>query len=147
MTDSPKETLEKSRADLLAALDSKIGEMPEWKAFRAIDSALMAWQPTIAVKNIRIVEKVPPRRAQSYTDLAVQALEAAKRPLSSDEYMDFVRSRRVIGGDLKQIKISATSALSKDPRFVNIPWRNGRAWWLSGQPIPLDGPSLEELMR
>lgn len=128
---------------IAAALDVKIGNMPEWQAFRAIDRALLALeleQPA-APKVEPQADRKPRIRINGehvpYMTLAVQALEEAGKPVTTIKLMEFIAARRPLSGnDPIKAKIVVQSSLSKDKRFKSVPWEGFRAWWYADKPVP-----------
>lgn len=130
---------------IAAALDAKIGHMPEWQAFRHLDRALLALEaeqpedsPTLKIipKPLRIRVRpngVPP----SYMSLADQALSETGKPIPTDKIVDYIAQHRPLSGDdPAKAKIVIQSSLSKDKRFKSVPWDGRRAWWYADKPIP-----------
>jgi hypothetical protein len=130
---------------IAAALDAKIGNMPEWQAFRHLDRALLALEaeqpeqpPTPAAipqrPRIRVrLNAAPP----SYMSLADQALTETGKPISTARMLDYIAERRPLSGDnIAKAKIVVQSSLSKDKRFKSVPWEGKRAWWYADKPLP-----------
>jgi len=137
-TKTAKSETMQAREAMAAVLDAKIGNMPEWKAFRAIDRALLALeteQPStlpLLARKARI-NGAPP----SYTSLADQALTETGKPVSTNKIMEFIGKRRALSsGDPAKAKIVVQSSLSKDKRFKSVPWEGARAWWYTDKPLP-----------
>ncbi len=135
---SPKSELMHAQEALAAVLDAKIGNMPEWKAYRAIQRALMA---TDAQSNgvtpyepIRTRHK--PGEPLSYTALTDAALKERGKPIPTPALIEFIGRHRDIGSDAERAKINITSTLSKSPAFVSVAWEGGRAWWYADRPVP-----------
>ena len=126
---------------IAAALDAKIGNMPEWKAFRAVDRALLALdteQPPTINPSPQTARKVRINGGQpSYMSLADQALTESGKPVTTTKLMEFIGKRRVLSsGDPAKAKIVVQSSLSKDKRFKSVPWEGTRAWWYADKPLP-----------
>ena len=138
-----------AKNELLAAheamslvLDAKFANVPEWKAFRAIDRALLALEleqgnvvkrPEPAPQRVRLrLLDGPP----SYNALTEQALQEKGKPIATSDLIDFIGKHRNLGLDLDKAKINVTSGLSKSDKFKSVPWEGGRAWWFANQPVP-----------
>jgi len=133
-----------AREAIAAALDAKIGNMPEWQAFRAADRALLALalsQPS-ASKSIPIPRprlRINDGAPIPYMTLADKALTEADKPLTTAEVVDYIGKHRPLPnppGDRQRVKITIQSSLSKDERFRSVPWQGGRAWWYANRPVP-----------
>ena len=125
---------------IAAALDAKIGNMPEWRAFRAVDRALLALEAETppatattpqAARKTRI-NGAPP----SYMSVADQALAETGKPITTAKLMEFIGKRRTFSGNPAKAKIVVQSSLSKDQRFKSVPWEGARAWWYADKPVP-----------
>jgi hypothetical protein len=135
-----KDEMMQAHEAMAAVLDAKFRTVPEWRAFRAIDRALLALEvaPSSAVRmpphiaNRRRPEGAPP----SYTSLADQLIGETGKPVPTNEIMAFIASKRSIGSDRDRAKVTVQSSLSKDKRFKNVAWEGGRAWWYADRPIP-----------
>jgi hypothetical protein len=148
---SAKAELKKAHDELAAILDIKLAEMPEWRAFRAVNRALIAIddvslterarQEGFAVKTgadgVRRIRLLP-----TYARLTEQAIGEFNRPVTTTEVMDYIGKRRTLDDDHEKAKINVTSSLSKSDRIESVPWRGGRGWWLKGRPIPAPDPEL-----
>jgi hypothetical protein len=125
---------------MAAVLDSKIGNMKEWQAFRAIDRALLALEQPTIIGVSQTGHKVRPQRdgaSPSYMSLAYQALTEADKPVPTDKIMEFISARRPLSGDdPAKAKIVVQSSLSKDSRFKSVPWEGKRAWWFTDRGLP-----------
>jgi len=130
---------------IAAALDAKIGNMPEWKAFRAVDRALLALEAERPMPagpaSLKITSQIKRRRLNggaylSYMALADQALKQAGKPVSTPGIVDYISKHRPLLGDPDKAKIVIQSSLSKDKRFESVPWEGRRAWWYADKPIP-----------
>jgi len=133
---SSKSELWEARSDLMSALDEKLRNLPEWRAFRAIDR--------LAFAAISPAESKPGKKrgrksaGRSYGDLGVAAIKSAAAPQPTNTIMEYVIARRGMGSDPKKAKTNVQSALSRDSRIESIPWHGGRAWWLVGLEPPKD---------
>jgi hypothetical protein len=143
-TKTAKDEMLSAHEAIASVLDAKIGNMPEWKAFRAIDRALLALDAAHLVASPPVIPS--PRinlRARingaplSYMSLADQALAEAGKPVPTDKIMDFISARRPLSGDdPAKAKIVVQSSLSKDKRFKSVPWDGRRAWWYADRAVP-----------
>jgi hypothetical protein len=69
--------------------------------------------------------------------LVDKALTETGRPIPTNKIMDYIAQRRPLsGGDPAKAKIVVQSSLSKDRRFISVPWEGRRAWWYADKPIP-----------
>src|SRR5580704_8757186 len=130
-----KAELLKSRAELASILDTKLKDMPEWRAYRAVEGALLAFgSASNSAGSVYKYRHTPPtpRYSDGYAALAVAAIDAAGRPLTTDEIIEYIKGRRPISGDPKRAKLNIGSSFSKDARMQNIAWQHGRAWWIAG---------------
>jgi len=130
-----------AREAIAVALDAKIGNMPEWQAFRHLDRALLAME-TEQPSALKILP-LPARKARinggqpSYMSLADQALSDTGKPVTTAKLMEFIGKRRSLSsGDPAKAKIVIQSSLSKDKRFKSVPWEGARAWWYADKPLP-----------
>jgi hypothetical protein len=136
---STKDNLLQAHKSMIAVLDHKFQNVPEWKAFRAIDKALLDLieAPSTAPSNgsgaphsARIGSK------SSYLQLGIEALNAAGEPLTTVKMIEFISARREIPGDLDHVKRNIVSTFSKSGELKSVPWRGGRAWWHVTRPVP-----------
>jgi len=134
---STKDNLFQAHQTMIAVLDHKFQNVPEWKAFRAIDKALLdlIGAPSVsngsgATRSVRVGSE------SSYLQLGIEALNAAEEPLTTVKMIEFIGARRKIPGDLDHVKRSIVSTLSKSDRLKSVPWRGGRAWWHVDRPVP-----------
>jgi hypothetical protein len=136
-----KSELLKAHEAIAAALDAKIGNMPEWQAFRHVDRALLALEeeqpiPPSFLQQARRRPRINGGHL-SYMTLADQALTEVGRPVRTDKLMEFIAQRRPLSGDdPAKAKIVIQSSLSKDKRFKSVPWEGKRAWWYADRPLP-----------
>jgi hypothetical protein len=126
---------------MMALLDAKLANMPEWKAFRAIDRALLSASDADRGEGGAPVHRVRPRlnghgQTPSYTALTDMALKERGKPIPTPLLMAFIGSRRMLDPDAERAKVTVTSTLSKSPLFKSVPWEGGRAWWYADRPTP-----------
>lgn len=140
---STKENLLKAHASMLAVLDVKLQNMPEWLAFKAIDEALrevVERGTTPTRRQPRARKPARPSRqpdpSTTYSALAAKALEVSGEPVTTKKMVEFVGQHRKLTADPAKAKINVVSALSHDDRFQSIEWQGGRAWWWAGKPAP-----------
>lgn len=136
---SIKDNLIHAHQSMTAVLDHKFQNVPEWKAFRDIDKALLEFieAPSAAAPN----GSEAPRSTRissetSYAQLGIEALNAAEEPLTTVKMIEFISARREIPGDLDHVKRNIVSTFSKSDRLMSVPWRGGRAWWHANRPVP-----------
>lgn len=139
--------LSRAREGLAKLLDPRLRDVPEWRAIRAIDRALIELAvhvPTvdtmIATGDLRASRT---RSHPTYIELTNKLLDQKGRPVTTPELLTFVRENRPTVPDDEKAKINITSSLSKDDRFVSIAWGGGRAWWHAHQAVP---PQNEDQM-
>lgn len=139
-TKNAKDEVMQARNAALAALDSKIGNMPEWQIFRHLDRALLALeenQPTLPPFLQKARQRPRVNGAHpSYMTLADQAITEAGKPVRTNKLMEFIAQHRPLSGDPAKAKIVIQSSLSKDKRFKSVPWEGKRAWWYADRPVP-----------
>lgn len=139
---SAKSEMQAARAELILALDAKLGDMPEWKAFRAIERGIAALSgPANGQNASSILQKLSMtpvyRNKLSYGDLAFKALSDSPMPLTTIEVIDIIEnSKGEKFEDAEKAKINIASSLSRDVRIKSVPWRNGKAWWPAEKEIP-----------
>jgi hypothetical protein len=136
--------LSRAREDLAAALDSKLKDIPEWRAIRAIDRALAALDsspPKPTPARVVMPDGSVKRIHVTYTGLARRLIQSNGSPATTPEIIEFIGRNRKLDPNAEKAKINITTSLSKDPQFASIPWAGGRAWWLPelGDPKPSDG--------
>lgn len=138
-----KSELIQAREAMAAALDAKWSNVPEWKAFRAIDRALLALEteqadaePTARARVRLRLRSLRSGQQPSYNALADSALTQTGKPITTAQLMEFIAARRRVDPDPNKAKINVTSSLSKSPQFRNVPWEGGTAWWYSDRPLP-----------
>jgi hypothetical protein len=135
---SAKTSILQAREAMAAVLDAKLANLPEWKAFRDIDRALLeldAEQPVSPAPRERS-RITPAGEAPSYVKLALQAFDEVGTPVPTPKLMQFVGSRRELPADPERAKVNVTSSLSKEKRIKSVPWEGGRAWWYADRPVP-----------
>jgi hypothetical protein len=140
---SAKAEMMQAHEDIAAALDAKLSTMPEWRAFRALDRALLALEaepePAPAPKAIPSAHR-PRLRLNgahpSYMSLADKALSEAGKPVSTADIFAYIAARRPLSSDADKARIVIQSSLSKDKRFESVPWAGRRAWWYAGRQVP-----------
>ena len=126
---------------MVAVLDAKLANMPEWKAFRAIDRALLNAGDTERGEGKTFVQRWRPRlnpdgQSQSYTALTDIALKERGKPIPTPALMEFIGARRKLDPDTEKAKITVTSTLSKSPHYKSVLWEGGRGWWYADRPVP-----------
>jgi hypothetical protein len=136
---STKDNLLQAHQTMIAVLDHKFQNVPEWKAFRAIDKALLDLieAPSATASN----GSVAPRSARitsglSYVELGIQALNEAGEPVPTAKIIEFISTRREISVDQDRARVTIGSSLSKSDLLTNVHWRGGRAWWHANRPVP-----------
>jgi hypothetical protein len=132
-----KDEMMQAHEAMARVLDAKLANMPEWQAFRAIDRALLALE---SINEPRISSPLPRQRIngapESYTVLTGKALEESGQPIATPKLIEFIGKHRNLEGDIKKIKVSISTALSKDARYKSVAWGNGRGWWFADRPLP-----------
>jgi hypothetical protein len=140
-----KTELMQAHEAMAAVLDAKFSNVPEWKAFRAIDRALLALETESGAgatplspprKRIRVRLNGHGDEKPSYTGLTMMALKERGRPIPTPQLMEFIRARRALDPDAERAKVTVTSTLSKSPHIKSVPWEGGRAWWFADRPVP-----------
>lgn len=136
-----KDALTEARSDMLAVLDEKLANMPEWKAFRAMDKAIAAMSATPSSEANRDRPAAILRRGRtpdvpSYVDLALEAITTKGFPLSTTDIVEFIGQKRPISSDGEKARINIQSGLSRNKRIKSIPWHGGRAWWFPDRKPP-----------
>jgi len=138
-TKTAKNEMMQAHEAMAAVLDAKLGMMPEWKAFRAIDRALLALD-TLSPDGLSVPAAArrsrPNGAPPSYMSLADQAMTDGGKPITTANLMEYIANRRQLSGDAARAKIVVQSSLSKDKRFRSIAWDGVRAWWYTDKPIP-----------
>lgn len=137
-----KADLIQAHADMVAVLDAKMANLPEWKAFRSIDRALIGLinapakneeSKSAAARTFRKLKLKSPK--SSYVDMGLAALDITGKPLPTTELVKFIAERRDLD-DLEKARINIVSAFSHDERMRSISWIGGPAWWHADRPIP-----------
>jgi hypothetical protein len=136
-----KTELMKAHETMAAVLDAKFSNVPEWKAFRSIDRALLALeveQATATPKNGGqfFRHRVRIGKPLSYMSLANQALTETGKPIRTNDLVDYIARHRPLSGDPAKARIVIQSSLSKDKRFKSVPWEDKRAWWYADRAVP-----------
>jgi hypothetical protein len=140
-TKTAKHEMMQAHEAIAAALDAKIGNMPEWQAFRHLDRALLALEaeqpaPPASPQQRRIRPRINGEHVP-YMTLADQALTKAGHPVPTTDLMQFIGQYRPLSSsDPAKARIVVQSSLSKDKRFKSVPWAGKRAWWYADRPIP-----------
>lgn len=139
-----KTELMQAHEAMAAVLDAKFSNVPEWKAFRAIDRALLALETESGARHV-MAAPAPRFRTPSnghgverpsYTALTDAALQEKGKPISTPQLMEFIGARRKLDSDADRAKVTVTSTLSKSPHFRSVPWEGGRAWWFADRAVP-----------
>jgi hypothetical protein len=132
---SNKAELIQARARMMAVLDTKFKDVPEWQAFRAMDAFITAMDAPTGVTNGAGESPVlRTRKAPSYGDLGLEAVQQAGKPLSTREIVAFIATRRNRTPD--SIKPNVQAALSRDDRLDSVTWSGGRGWWFKDREVP-----------
>jgi hypothetical protein len=145
-TKTAKTEMMQAHEAIAAALDAKIGDMPEWKAFRAVDRALLALEaePVAMPKSLqRFTIRPRPRlngEHPSYMSLADKALTEAGKPITTTGVVEYIAAHRPLSGAPDKARTVIQSSLSKDKRFKSVPWEGRRAWWFADKPVPKSVP-------
>jgi hypothetical protein len=150
-----KESLIQARDDMLAVLDEKLKDLPEWRAFRIMDKAILAMNsdpsppPDGQVPRRPLSERVAAtatngademsplaryRARQSYVDLALEFIQKLNHPASTTELVSHIAGVR--GRDPGEIRVNIQSSLSKDERIKSVTWSRGRGWWFPNREVP-----------
>jgi hypothetical protein len=134
-----KTELMQAHETMAMVLDAKFSNVPEWKAFRAIDRALLALE---IERGGDAPARPRPRlnghsdQPASYTALTGMALEERGKPIPTPKLMEFIGARRMLDTNAKRAKTTVTSTLSKSPHYKSVPWEGGSAWWYADRPVP-----------
>lgn len=135
-----KTELMQAHEAMAAVLDARLGNLPEWKAFRAINRALFAeGEGSLAPTTQRIRPHLfngSGAGKPSYTALTSKVLEERGKPIPTPALMEFIGAHRKLDADYDRAKVTVTSTLSKSPHFKSVPWEGGRAWWFADRPVP-----------
>jgi hypothetical protein len=133
------------RDDLVAALDAKLKDMPEWRAFREVDRQIVAASSGAA----QAAGPRPGRRPRTdsfgaprkpYADLALDLINSSGAPQPTPEIVAYIMEQQPQPGrDVRKVRINIQSGLSRDPRLTSVAWGKGRAWWHSNRPVPAMG--------
>jgi hypothetical protein len=133
---STKTELMQAQEVMVALLDTKLGNMPEWKAFRAIQRAISAEEEAPNPPPKTRTRTPQPGQALPYTVLTGSAIKERGRPIPTPTLIEFIGQHRDLGPDLERAKVNITSTLSKSPLFKSVPWEGGKGWWYANQPVP-----------
>jgi hypothetical protein len=136
---SDKNDLALARDEMLAVLDEKFANMPEWRAFRAMDKALTAMDEGSALKRKTSSPRVIRRRPSegpTYVDLALEAVAAKGVPVPTTDLIRFIAPKRNLDAESEKTRINIQSGLSRDKRIKSVPWAGGRAWWFADRKVP-----------
>ena len=132
---------------MASVLDSKLANMPEWKAFRAIDRALIALEvaadapktdPTPAVQK---TNQERPDTPLGYVALTRMLFRTTGKPATTSEVIDFICNHRSFP-DMAKAKVNITSSLSKEADFRNIVWNLKKVWWWADRDPPMPVEAL-----
>jgi hypothetical protein len=132
-----KTELMQAHEAMAAVLDAKFAHHPEWKAFRAIDRALLALEAESGSRPGPRDRSRPNGRGDqppSYTALTDMALQESGKPVPTKHLMEFIAARRKLDDDAEKAKVTVTSTLSKSPHYKSVQWEGGRAWWYANRP-------------
>lgn len=142
-TKTAKAEMLQAHEAIAAALDAKLGNMPEWKAFRHLDRALLALETEgtppaervrpIVRRRLHLNGAAPP----SYMALADQALTETAHPITTLEMIEYIGKHRALD-DFDKARAVIQSSLSKNERFESVPWRGRRGWWFRGRAVPAE---------
>jgi hypothetical protein len=136
-----RDQLLKSRDAMLVVLDTKLKDVPEWTAYRAMEAFLQ-------VASSATTHEAPLTTTDwsidSYANLALKALQANGRPTSTPELLAFIASHRKIPADPRRARSNIAAALSRDKRLRSVSWRGGRGWWHADRPLPGHLLALEQ---
>lgn len=135
-----KADLLNAHAAMASVLDAKFASLPEWRAFRSIDKALIDFisdapsgSPVSPLAAYRVPLSKPSK--PSYVDLGLAALEEAGKPQNTAAMVQYIASKRGVD-NLEKARINIASAFSHDDRLKSISWLGGPAWWFADRPIP-----------
>ena len=126
-----------ARARMMAVLDTKFKDVPEWQAFRAMEAFISAIDRPASTTNGAGESEPIARRARtkaSYGDLGVEAIQRAGKPLPTMDIVVFIALQRNRTPDT--IKPNVQAALSRDPRLQSVMWSGGRGWWYADREVP-----------
>ncbi len=147
-TENQMAGLLRARSKMIAALDRKFKNLPEWQAFRAIDdlvvvnmngSAGLGADAHVIPESNESHRRRPGRKKRStgtLGDLGVAAITEVGRPITTDAMVTYVGERRVLNKDPKRARINVQSAMSHEDRLKSIKWRGGSAWWFADREPP-----------
>jgi len=144
---SAKTEMLAAREALALALDAKFPNLPEWKAIRAIDRALIAMETESPEKRSEsgargrlgaYLERSSRAGTPTYADLGFKAITELNSPVPTPQMVEFIGKHRKLDDDPDKARINITTSLSKDARIRSISWGNGRAWWFADREPPSD---------
>jgi hypothetical protein len=141
MTTAKSELIQAHEA-MAAVLDARLANLPEWKAFRAIDRALFAEIDRGGKASPPTSRRERPQfnghsdQPPSYSSLTATALLERGKPIPTPKLMEFIGARRKLDADADRAKVTVTSTLSKNDKFKSVAWEGGRAWWFADRPVP-----------
>jgi hypothetical protein len=141
-----RDQLLKTRDAMLAILDAKLKDVPEWTAYRAVEYLLQSMNRSSVPDGTRSPNRRyrhAPRR-EPYADLALKAIDALGRPMSISELITFIAQHRPIPSDSFKAKLSVGSGLTRDERLVSVSWQGRRAWWYVGRALPEPPLTVEQ---
>lgn len=149
-----------SRNELIAVLNEKLKNVPEWRAFLAVDRAVEAANEVAKAaaevaagaanqqqphsqpngSGAARATRRPPDAPPSYVELGLRALNTAGVPLTTPNMISFISQHREVPDDPEKAKINISSAFSHDDRLRSIAWHGGRSWWFADRPPPSARP-------
>ena len=104
-----KSELMQAHEAMAAVLDAKFSQVPEWKAFRAIDRALLALEAERPILPTHAPYFLRKKQVLSYNSLTDMALKETGKPITTPQLMAFIGERRGLDPDPKKAKINITS--------------------------------------
>jgi hypothetical protein len=132
-----KSELMQAHEAMAVVLDAKFSHVAEWKAFRAIDRALLALEAEQPIMTVHTAARFSRKKQElSYNNLTEMALKETGRPIATPQLMTFITARRKVDSDPKKAKINVTSSLSKSSQFESVEGEGGTAWWYADKPLP-----------
>ncbi len=128
----------------LSELRKQLQAIPEFREYEFLHQFVGDYAQVVAgSQNPR---RAAPRRRKrrrlvaSIPDAAFKAIDEAGHPLQARELVEVLpKYGKQVGGIDKVTNLSST--LSPDHRFVSVPWRTRRGWWLTGRDVPPDPES------
>lgn len=133
------------KVELLAVLDVKAADIPEWRWYRQ----LLDWEGDGTSRETSLIDRRP-RAADAplpYVELALRLFAERGTPVPTGPLFEYVKSQRQVHGKTeKQGRTNVQSALSRDDRIASVSWQNTRAWWYSDKPLPaVNGVTMKDL--